>query len=117
MSVTEQSLARGGFAFSLVPQWGLSLTVASRIEGVPVRDALGETDGFRRPGYAVSFEPGLGWIHGRWSAQVLAPVALYRNRQPSVADERYGRISGLGTVPGDAAFADYTLIASIAFRL
>ncbi len=116
MSVTDQYLARGGLAFSLVPKWGLSHTLAGRIEGVPVEDALGDTDGFRRPGYAVSIEPGLGWMRGRWSAQILAPVALYRNRQASVADARYGRITGLGTVPGDAAFADFTLIANVGFK-
>lgn len=114
MSIADQYMARGGFAFSLVPKWGLSLSIAGRIEGVPVEDALGDTDGFRRPGYAVSIEPGLGWMRGRWSAQVLAPVALYRNRQASVADERYGEITGLGTIPGDAAFADYTIIANVA---
>ncbi len=116
MSIADQYMARGGFAFSLVPKWGLSLSIAGRIEGVPVEDALGDTDGFRRPGYSVSIEPGLGWMRGRWSAQVLAPVALYRNRQASVADERYGEITGLGTIPGDAAFADYTIIANVAFQ-
>jgi hypothetical protein len=116
MSIADQYLARGGFAVSLVPSWGLSLSLGGRIEGVPVEDALGDTDGFRRPGYAVSIEPGLGWMRGRWSAQLLAPVALYRNRQASVADERYGEITGAGTVPGDAAFADFTIIANVAFQ-
>lgn len=116
MSIADQYLARGGLAVSLIPKWGISLSLAGRIEGVPVEDALGDTDGFRRPGYTVSIEPGMGWMRGRWSAQVLAPVALYRNRQASVADERYGRITGLGTVPGDAAFADFTIIANLAYR-
>lgn len=116
MSIADQYLARAGFALSLVPSWGLSLSLGARLEGVPVEDAIGDTDGFRRPGYAVSIEPGLGWVKGRWSAQVLAPVALYRNRQASVADERYGEITGAGTVAGDAAFADYTIIANVGFQ-
>lgn len=116
MSIADQYLLRGGFAVSLIPKWGLSLTIGVRWEGVPVEDVIGDTDGFRRPGYAVSVEPGLGWMRGRWSAQVLAPVAVYRNRQASVADERFGEITGMGTVPGDAAFADYSILANVSFR-
>ncbi|MHB9005633.1 MAG: transporter family protein [Limisphaerales bacterium] len=116
MSIGDQYLGRAGVAVSLVPSWGLSLTFGGRIEGVPVEDAIGDTDGFRRPGYAVSVEPGLGWMRGRWSAQLLAPVAVYRNRQASVADERYGQITGAGTVSGDAAFADYSILANLSYR-
>ncbi len=116
MSIGDQYLARTGASFVLWPAWGLSVSLGGRLEGVPVDDLLGETDGFRRPGYTVSIEPGISLMKGRFSAGVFAPVALYRNRQSSVADERWGQITGLGTVPGDAAFADFVITISLGYR-
>lgn len=116
MSISDQYLARGGAQFVLVPSWGLSVSLGGRIEGVPVDDALGDSDGFRRPGYTISIEPGLSLMKGKFSVGVYAPVALYRNREASVADERWGQITGLGTAPGDAAFADYVILLSLGYR-
>jgi len=87
---------------------GLTLTLGGRLEGTPARDLIGESRGFRRPGFAVSVEPGIVFIKNGWSASVSAPVALYRNRERSVADELTGP-----TAHGDAAFADYMLLFSL----
>jgi len=57
----------------------------------------------RRPGYAISVEPGLTFRRGHSALTVGVPVAVYRNRTRSYAD----KISG---GHGDAAFADYLLI-------
>jgi len=70
----------------------------------PVEDLIGDSDGFRRPGYAVSVEPGLSFSRGPHTFSVAVPVAAYRNRTRSVADR---------LVPGrhgDAAFADYVVM-------
>ena len=115
MSVPDQFFARGGVSFDLVPKWGLSLSLGGRIEGVPVRDLLGASDGFRRPGYAVSIEPGIQWMKGPVSVNVSVPVAVYRNRQQSVADKLATAASGK-FVNGDAAFADYVVTGSVAVR-
>ena len=77
--------------------------LGGRIEGVPVRDLIGKSDGFRRPGYAVSVEPSLSFSRGAHTFSLAVPVAVYRNRQRSVAD----LISGGA---GDAAFADYIIL-------
>ena len=116
MSVTDQYLARAGFTFTLVKSWGLALSLGGRLEGVPVEDALGDSNGFRRPGYTVAIEPGVTLMKGRLSAAVYAPVALYRNRQASVADKRWDQIVGGGTTGGDAAFADFVITTSISYR-
>ena len=116
MSVTDQYLARAGFTFTLVKSWGLALSLGGRLEGVPVEDALGDSNGFRRPGYTVAIEPGITLMKGRFSAAVYAPVALYRNRQASVADKRWDQIVGGGTTGGDAAFADFVITTSISYR-
>lgn len=116
MSVTDQYLARAGFTLTLVKSWGLALSLGGRLEGVPVEDALGDSNGFRRPGCTVSIEPGVTLMKGRLSAAVYAPVALYRNRQASVADKRWDQIVGGGTTGGDAAFADFVITTSISYR-
>ncbi len=116
MSVTDQYLARAGMTFTLVKSWGLAVSLGGRIEGVPVEDALGDSDGFRRPGYSISIEPGITLMKGRFSASIYAPVALYRNRQASVADKRWDQIVGGGTTGGDASFADFVITTSVSYR-
>ena len=85
---------------------GLALSAGGRMEGVPVRDAFGKSDGFRRPGYVISFEPGLMYARGRYMFNVSGPWAMERNRKISVTDLA-------NHSHGDAAFADYTIIASL----
>jgi hypothetical protein len=76
---------------------------------VPVRDAFGSSDGFRRPGYAISVDPGLVYARGRYLFAVNVPFAVERNRRRSVTDLRNGS-------HGDAAFADYVLTLSVTRR-
>jgi len=100
-SIPDQYLARIGVA---MPVWKfISGSIGGRLEGVPSGDAFGGNRGFRRPGYAISVEPGLVFRHGRSALSVDVPVALYRNRTRSFADRANGG-------HGDAAFADYFLI-------
>ena len=115
MSRPDQYFARGGISYTLIPAWGLSFNVGGRIEGVPVYNLITSTDGFRRPGYAVDFEPGLQIEKGRYTFNVSAPYAVYRNRQQSLADKEASAVSGT-YVAGDAAFADYVITASLAVR-
>ncbi len=106
MSVPDQYLFRGGFAHAVPKIRRLSLSLGGRIEGVPVRDAFGSSNGFRRPGYIISLDPGLMYSFHREVLSVYGPWALERNRTTSVPDLQYDR-------HGDAAFADYTLIVSL----
>ena len=75
-------------------------------------DALGESNGFRRPGYAISIEPGITWVKNGWTVSLTAPVAFYRNRIRSHEDKRISAITGVQHV-GDGAFADFYITASI----
>lgn len=104
MSVADQYVARLGGTYAGKNWRGLGVSLGGRIEGVPVEDLIGDSDGFRRPGYAVSVEPGLSYTSGPYTFALSVPVALYRNRQRSVPDR---------LVPGrhgDAAFADYVVL-------
>jgi len=80
---------------------------------VPVRDLIGGSEGFRRPGFAVSIEPGLVYARKGWTASLSAPVALYRAREKSVPDNELEVLKGKPQ-HGDAAFADFMILGSIA---
>lgn len=105
MSVTDQYLWRGGLSHNVPKVRNLALSVGGRMEGVPVRDAFGASDGFRRPGYVISIEPGLAYSYHNNTLNVSAPWAMERNRKISTSDI-------VNHTHGDAAFADYTIIAS-----
>ncbi len=113
MSIADQYLARAGFGYTFLPQYGLTFTLGGRIEGVPVRDLIGGSEGFRRPGFAVSIEPGLVYARKGWTASLSAPVALYRAREKSVPDNELEFSTGKPQ-HGDAAFADFMILGSIA---
>src|SRR5690606_26142408 len=104
MSIADQYLGRIGVNYAVVPHWGLSVGLGGRIDGVPVNDVLGSSSGFRRPGYAVSIEPGLYMTREKWSFSLTVPIAFYRNRLQSVSDKQWTRSSG-EYHHGDAAFA------------
>ena len=109
MSVSDQYLARGGIARAVPGIRGLVVTFGARIEGVPVRDLIGKSNGFRRPGYAISGDP--GFLYARWGYvfSCSVPWAIERNRRRSVTDISNG-------VHGDAAFADYVLTIGVSRR-
>lgn len=109
MSVADQYLFRGGVGRSLPKIRGLAASFGGRIEGVPVRDAFGGSNGFRRPGYAISVDPGLLFSRGFYTLALNTPVAVQRNRKRSVADYLNG-------THGDAAFADYAIMFSVSHR-
>jgi hypothetical protein len=108
-SVTDQYLYRGGVSRGVPWVPGLFVSFGGRMEGVPVRDLIGGSEGFRRPGYAISADP--GFLYSRWGYIFTCnvPWAIERNRRRSVPDIANGG-------HGDAAFADYALILSVSKR-
>jgi hypothetical protein len=109
MSVTDQYLYRGGIGRAVPKIRGLAVSFGGRIEGVPVRDVFGKSDGFRRPGYAISLDPGLLYARGSYMFALNVPWTIERNRKKSVADYMNRR-------HGDAAFADYAIMFSLSRR-
>lgn len=104
MSIADQYVFRAGLLASPRSWNGLSVGLGGRFEGVPAHDLFGSSKGFRRPGYAVSVEPSVSWTHGPHSLSLAVPIAVQRNRQRSVPDLANGS-------HGDAAFADYLILA------
>jgi len=109
-SIADSYLGRAGFEYLVLPEYSLSLSLAGRIEGVPIHDLIGGSDAFRRPGYAVSIEPGISLAWKSWSFSLSTPVALYRNRQQSVPEK------AAGVPPVAAGFADFVVTCSVAKR-
>jgi hypothetical protein len=107
ISVTDQYLFRTGISQGMPRVRGLAFSIGVRGEGVPVRDLIGNSDGFRRPGAIISLDPGVMYNFRKTIISVNGPWALYRNRPPSVPELENK------TKNGDAFFADYTVIASI----
>lgn len=109
LSISDQYLARAGVSHAVPKVPGLVVTFGGRMEGVPVRDLLGSSNGFRRPGYVISADP--GFLYARWGYvfSCNVPWALERNRRRSVSDIANG-------LHGDAAFADYALTIGLSRR-
>jgi hypothetical protein len=103
-STGDSYLFRLGAGYMFLPKAGLSFSLGARLEGTPPEDLFGSDDGRRRPGYAVSIEPGVVFQRKSWVVAFSAPVALYRNRQADATGDE-----------GDAAFADFMTLFSVGY--
>lgn len=112
MSVPDQYMARIGANFN-VHSWIFSVGV--RDECLPVHDLIGGSNGFRRPGYIISGEPGVTLKLNKVNLYAFVPVAIVRNRTQSVPDKITTELTGVYT-HGDAAFADYTINIGVNIR-
>jgi hypothetical protein len=110
-SVPDQYVARLGLSHSIWPEIGLSGTLGMRAEGVPRRDLIGNSQGYRLPGHAVSVEPGLTIALGNNFIELTVPAAVYRHASKSLADRRTN-----SPIAGIATFADYQVIVSFSRR-
>ncbi len=109
MSVADQYLYRFGAVVPAPKLRSVVLSMGIRGEGIPVRDLIGKSYGFRRPGTAISLDPGVIYTRGQDQWSFNLPVAVYRNRKKSVPDIMDGRW-------GDAAFADNFVVVSYSHR-
>lgn len=113
MSVSDQYMYRAGLNYMGKK---VNASLGFRKEGLPAVDMIGESNGFRRPGYVVSVEPGFS-IQGKGTTFFFnLPIAVQRNRTQSVPDKI--RTQKTGTYfKGDAAFADYLLNIGVVVKL
>jgi len=111
VSAADEYLLQLGVAYSVAKVKGLTVTGGLRKEGVPAHDLIGGDEGFRRPGYAVSLEPGVLYTMHNGHDLITANIdrAVYRNRIASVPDMELG-------THGDAAFADWLWLAGFQHR-
>ena len=88
-SISDQYLLEGGIAHPISKVKGLTFTFGPRMEGAPARNLFpGDNLGFRRPGFAISLEPGspicsrrLG-LHGAGGKGLLSRPNSQRTGRP-----------------------------------
>lgn len=113
MSVPDQYSIRLGLSHLFSQTFSASLGM--RYDAVPVRDLIGGSEGFRRPGNVLSIEPGITYLRDRLAFSLNVPVALRRERPQSVTDMETEDLTGIPR-NGDAAFADYLINVGVTYR-
>jgi hypothetical protein len=112
-SSADQYAVTLGMSLAINNSWGLYM--GGRLEGIPSEDIIGGSSGYRRPGYAISIEPGISFSHSHFNFFLSSAIAMYRNRTQSFEDKV--RTEQTGTYRhGDAAFADYLINVGIGYR-
>jgi len=109
LSVPDQYVGRIGLSYALWQEQGLAVSLGGRVDGIPTRDLIGGSEGFRRPGFSIAVEPGVSWTRGQNTFSVYTPVMVYANRQKNIYDDRYN-------THGPAAFADFLIFTSFSRR-
>jgi hypothetical protein len=109
MSVADQYAYRAGAVLPFPKLNTLVWSLGIRGEGVPSKDLIGESEGFRRPGYILSVDPGMIYSKGKNRWTLNAPIPFRRDRTRSFSDL-------LVNGHGDAAFADYTIMVGYSRR-
>ena len=104
-TVSDQFIFRAGTSVALTPR--ISASLAWRMEGVPRYDLIGRSEGFRRPGVEMYWEPGITVMSGRHAISLNVPIGYYFNRfrNPNTATR------------GDSTFPEYVAIATYSMRL
>ena len=94
LSVPDVYSIRPGVTYALEPKRGLSVSLGTRIDGIPKRDLVGGNGGFRRPGYSLYLDPGLIISRGRATWTVNVPLRIHQNFERSLADIQLGATGG-----------------------
>ncbi|MFZ9661272.1 MAG: hypothetical protein ACO29O_05275, partial [Chitinophagaceae bacterium] len=77
MSVPDQWMIRAGLSYMYKRT---TASIGVRREAIPSKDLIGGSNGFRRPGFVFSVEPGLVYMLKKANLFFYLPVALERNR-------------------------------------
>lgn len=108
-SVPDVYSARLGAVYAALPKHGFSVSLGPRIDGTPVRDLVGSSDGFRRPGYVLYLDPGMSLTRRRSTFTLDIPVRVYQDFQRSLVDIQLHK-------PGGGDFGRVLLFAGYSVR-
>jgi hypothetical protein len=107
VSVPDVFQARGGFGYAVWPRHGLTATAGVRLDGIPLHDLLGASDGFRRPALIGYAEPGLTYSRGQSTVTVNVPLRIFYDFRASAVDRQLG-LTGGGDLASYLVFVGYT---------
>lgn len=87
LSVPDYYQVRAGFGYQAWPKHGISLSLGLRLDGIPTEDLVGESNGYRRPGYNLAVDPGITVSWRRHIFSLYVPVAIARAQNPSLPEQ------------------------------
>jgi hypothetical protein len=108
LSVPDVYSFRSGVSTPLWRRRSISASLGPRLDGIPLRDFVGGSSGFRRPGYSLYIEPGVLVSAGRSTWSIDVPVRVHQNFQRSLADMEHGSPGG-GDLAKFLLFIGYTV--------
>jgi hypothetical protein len=111
VSVSDQYMVRIGATLQ-VPSSPVYLSLGIRVDGTPVNDIFGLSDGFRRPGFATSFDSGIAVHMNKYNYYISIPFIYYQDRARSNADKVYTGQTGIFR-HGEAPFARFMVLAGV----
>ena len=88
----------------------LVLWAGGRMEGLPVHDVLGGSNGNRRPGQIISIEPGVNFTFKEVTVYGFFPFPVYRATKQSVPDKYDG-------LPSPGGFSNYMIFIGTFFKI
>ncbi len=94
LSVPDVYSFRAGVSRGVGRRRGFLASLGSRIDGIPIRDFVGGSSGFRRPGYSLYVDPGVVVRAGRSTWSINVPVRVHQDFQRSLADVERGSVGG-----------------------
>jgi hypothetical protein len=94
LSVPDVYSGRLGFIYTLPFAPALSVGFGGRVDGIPIRDVSGESDGFRRPAVIGYADPSLGVSLGPYTLTVNVPVRVYADFRPGLLDREFDFAGG-----------------------
>jgi hypothetical protein len=109
LSVPDVYSARMGLSYTLPFVAAASIGFGGRLDGIPLRDLVGGSDGFRRPAIIGYVDPGLALSLRRFTFTVNVPVRVYQDFRPSLLDRQLGR-------PGGGDLAKYLVFVGLERR-
>jgi len=112
-SVPDVYSIRSGLYYNLRK---VSFSAGVRDEGVPFHDLFGGSDGLRRPGHNLSFEPGIIYKMKRTSLYVYVPAIIARKIRQDPSDAKATEITGVYRM-GTGGSGDYQVFAGVLFKL
>lgn len=87
-----------------------------RMEGSPVHDALGASNGQRRSGKVVSVDPGVNYKMKTVTLYMFAPFPIFRETKQTVPDQRLSDYTGK-YVPSPGGFANWQVFLGVMIKL
>src|SRR5258706_1123985 len=115
-SVPDAYTARLGANFTVNK---FIFSAGARIEGAPVHDLVGASNGLRRSGYVISVEPGVNYNLKNSMLFAYVPIPFYKTTKQTVPDQEISRVTGVtdANVQSSGGFADYLIFVGVLFKV